>query len=158
MKAMLRCGYLALIVLGIAIQVTHGQTATINTDPMAALAAGLRRLKIEPGAPTPDGILTGHTPSCGQPITATVLRIDGADDERVRDLRLDDRLLRYVFLGSVYETRNSFGIAGRWIWASALFNLGLRSSRPAPRLVLVVLPRACPEVAALAWTILSPED
>jgi hypothetical protein len=158
MKTLLRCGFVALIVLSVAIQLTHGRRGSADSDPLAALAAGLERLNVRTGRPAAGDILTGHAPSCQQPLQAMLLRIDGADDGRMRGLRPDGGAARYIYLGAVTEQPNRAVILGRWVEASVLFTVGLRATRPQSLLVLVVLPRACPDLAALEWATLSPAD
>jgi len=158
MKTLLRCGYLALIAAFVAIQLTHGQRANAEADPMATVAAGLARLNVRTDPPAAPDILTGRWSSCAEPVQVVLLRMDGAEDDRLRGPGLEDRAVKYVFLGSVSETRNNFAITSRWARASILFALGLRSDRPRSNLVVVILPRGCPGLASLDWAALSPLD
>jgi len=156
MKAILRLGWITLIVLGITIQFTRGRRSDADSDLMAGLAAGLGQLNIQTGEPNAAGILSGHAGSCDQPLYVMLLSIDGADDERLGGLSPGSSMLKYVYLGSVGETRERSTMFRRWIWADVLFTVGLRPAKPRPKFVLVVLPRACPELATLRWSILSP--
>jgi len=156
MKTLLRCGYLALIVVSVANQLDRGRRGDADSDPMATLSAGLERLNIHTERSSAANILTGQSPSCRQPIYGMLLPIDGREDERLRDLRPTDEVIKYVYLGAVEEDRDGAVMIGRWVWANALFAVGLRSHRPRSNFVVVAVPRACPELATLDWTALSP--
>jgi hypothetical protein len=158
MKTLPRCGFLALIALIVAIQLTRGQRGDDDSDPMATLAAGLQRLNMRIDRSVAPDIVTGHAPSCEQPIHILPMRIDGVADERLRGLRQEDEVVRYVYLGSVEPERHNSVMIGRWVWASVRFIAGSRPARPRFEFVAVVLPRACPHLAALDWSELSPAD
>ena len=156
MKALLRLGWVALIVLGITIQFTRGRRSDADSDLMASLVAGLGQLDVQTEGPNAAGILTGHSRSCDQPLHVMLDSIDGAEDERLGGISQSSSMLKYVYLGSVGETRDRSAMFGRWIWADVWFTVGLRPAKPRPKFVLVVLPRACPELATLRWSVLSP--
>jgi hypothetical protein len=158
MKTLLRCGYLALVILSLVVQFTRGQRGDGGVDASATLAAGLERLNVQADRSAAADVLTGMAPSCEQPIQATLLRIDGSDDESSGDSRPSAEVVRYVFLGSVGENRDMPNMIGRWVWASVQFVVGWRSVKPHFHVVRVVLPRACPELATLEWAALSPWD
>jgi hypothetical protein len=101
-------------------------------------------------------ILTGISPSCKQPIHVMLLRNDGVEDERLGGFHADEEVARYVYLGSVQETRDQVTIISRWAWARARSIVGLRSVKPPSNLVVVMLPRACPGLTTLEWATLSP--
>jgi len=158
MKTLLRLGWITLIVLGIAIQFTRGRRSDADSDLMAGLAAGLEQLDVQTEGPNAAGILTGHSQSCDQALHAMLVGIDGAEEEWLGGIRQSQssNMLRYVYLGSVGDTRDRPAMFRRWIWADVLFTVGLRPAKPRPKFVLVVLPKACPELAALRWSVLSP--
>lgn len=158
MKTLARCGFAALIVLSLFIQATRGQHREPDSDPIAVLAAGLERLNVATYRSAGENILTGQSVSCQQPIHAMLLRIDGADAGRLRDLILDDVAVKYVYLGSVEEDWETAAMIARSLWASARFTMGLRSAPPPPNFVVITLPRACPELPKLPWVALSPWD
>src|SRR5271165_6187842 len=93
MKTLLRCGYLALIVVSVANQLDRGQRGDADSDPMATLSAGLEQLNVHTERSSPAHILTGQSPSCRQPIYGMLLPIDGREDERLRDLRPADDVI-----------------------------------------------------------------
>jgi hypothetical protein len=154
MKPLLRFSYLALIILGVTIQFTRGQHGDAAGDPKAALADGLRRLGVQADPTTETDILTASSPDCAQPIHATLLRIDGADDDRSHRFIASDEVSRYIYLGLVGQ-RPDQAVTTRWIFASVLFAVGWRSARPPEALVLIALPRACPWLATRDWATLS---
>jgi hypothetical protein len=158
MRTLLRCGFMALIALIVALQLTRGQRGDDDSDPMATLAAGLRRLNVRIDGSIASDIVTGHAPSCEQPIHILPMRIDGVADERLRGLRQEDEVVRYAYLGLVEPERHNSVMIGRWIWASVGFIAGSRPARPRFEFVAVVLPRACPDLVALEWSELSPAE
>jgi hypothetical protein len=157
MKTLLRLGFAALIMLALLIQVTRGQRGNSGQDPTEMLVADLQRMKIGVTVPAQTEILEGRLAFCDDALHFMLLRIDGADDEKLRGLDRDADLIRYVYLGVTSEQRDWTRVMGRAAVASALFTLGLRSARPRPDLVVVALPRACPGLAALNWASLSPD-
>jgi hypothetical protein len=156
MKALLRLGWITLIILGITIQFTRGRRSDADSDLMASLAAGLGQLDVQTEGPNAAGILTGHSRSCDQPLHAMLVAIDGAQDEQLQGISGSGSVLRYVYLGAVGDTWDRTTMFRRWIWANVLFTVGVRPTKPRPKFVLVVLPRACPELATLRWSVLSP--
>ena len=158
MKTLMRCGFVTLIILGLAIQVTHGQHGHVDSDATATLAAGMERLRLQTSRSAGDDLLMGHTPSCEQPIRVVLLGVDGAEDERLRGLRQADEVVRYAYLGRVEDNRDEIEMIIRSVWASTLFTVGLRSARPPLDYVAIMLPRACPGLAHLDWAVLSPWD
>jgi hypothetical protein len=149
MKLLTRCGFLALIALCLAIQATHGQHGDSDSDPMAGLALGLKRLNVETDPSTEADILTGRSRSCQQPIHAMFLRIDGADAERLDGLPQDENVFTYIYLGSAGQSWEKAAIIRRSVWAGLWFAVGLRSGRPPHNLVVVMLPRACPDMGGV---------
>jgi hypothetical protein len=158
MKTLLRLGWIALIVLGVTLQFTRGRRSEADSDLMASLAAGLQQLDVQTEGPNAAGILTGRSQSCDQPLHIMLVGIDGAEDEWLggTGTSQSSSMFRYVYLGSVGETRDRSTMFRRWIWAGVLFTVGLRPAKPRPKFVLVVLPKACPELATLRWSVLSP--
>ena len=156
MKTLVRCCYLGLIVLIVAVQATHGQHDQGASEPLAALATRLERLNVRTERAAGADVLIGHAPFCAQPMVAQLLSIDGADDERLRGLPAAEAVVKYVYLGSVGEQRDKAAMIGRWTWAKVLFAVGWHADKPSVYLVLLVLPRACAGLAAQDWTTLSP--
>lgn len=156
MKALLRCGFLALIASCLAIQTIASQRGNTDSDPRATLVAGLERLGIQTDRSMSTGVLVGHSPSCVQPIHLMLLPISGKEDEQVSDLGLANEATRYVYLGSVEKKRSEATVLSRWLLARARFIVGLSAVNPDDSLVLVLLPRACPGLDTLEWATLSP--
>ncbi|HVY15405.1 MAG TPA: hypothetical protein VHB27_09260 [Rhodopila sp.] len=156
MKTILRMGFATLIVLTLLIQATRGQRGDADADPRDALVSELQRMDIATRASTQEGTIDGQAPHCARPLHAMLLRIDGADDERLKGLDPEADQIRYIYNGIVSDRRDWAGVMARSALGSASFVLGLRSSRPRPDLVVVSLPRACPGLATLDWARLSP--
>lgn len=155
---MVRLGFLVLIALSLLIQLGHGQRGDAAADPAATLVSDLRRMNIETHAVPNTRIFEGRAAGCTAQLHFVLLRIDGADDEMLRALDPRADLIRYVYLGSVRDRRDWTGVTIRSALASASFTVGLRSVRPRPDMVVVALPRACPDLATRDWSKLSPAD
>jgi hypothetical protein len=158
MKALLRCGYMALIALSLVIQVTTERRRDTDRDPLATVAAGLGRLNVQADRSTDTDTLTGHSPSCEQPIHVVLLAIDGSQDGRLDTFGVADVVAKYVYLGAVEEKRDLPELMRRWLWARARFIVGLSSFDPRSDLVAVLVPRACHGLETVTWATLSPES
>ena len=158
MKSLLRCACVVLIIAIVAVQFYAGQRSYAATDSRATLASGMERLNIRLTQSSIADIFTGQEPSCLQPVRAVLLHVDGGGGQGLSDLRVGDDLIKYVYLGSVTSHRRTAVMFARWVWAKVLFAAGLRPSKPSLEVVAVVLPRACPTLAELDWTVLSPAD
>jgi hypothetical protein len=158
MKTLLRCGFVGLILLGLASQAVRSQRGSDDSAPAAVLASRLERLNVRTDDPAASGSLTGHSAICDQPIHIRLLRIDGSEDAEPQDIGQAGFLVRYVFLGSVEEHPKLTRIGARWVWATVRFAVGLRSSKPSASLVQIALPTACPGLATMDWPVLSPWD
>lgn len=156
MKALLRCGFVGLILVGLASQALRVQRENGEGDPVSLLAGRLERLDVRTDGAAASGVVTGHAAACDQPIQVRLLRIDGAEDSGLQDIDPAGVLVRYVFLGCVADHPDRAGLIARWVWATGRFAVGLRSGKPPSRLVQVALPVACPGLAAMDWSVLSP--
>jgi len=81
---------------------------------------------------------------------------DGSNDDLLDEYRATDAVQRYVYLGFVGNRLNLTAIASRWVAASALNVFGLRSGRAPSTVVAVFMPKQCPDLSALDWSLLSP--
>ena len=156
MKALLRGLFVAVIILVLTAQMIRSGRTSVPGDRLAELTARLQRLDIETKPGPGSDMLAGRTPHCAQPIYATPLRIDGAEDETVRFLRTPEFVTRFVYLGEQYPAPATATAISRYAWATVLFHAGLRPHRPSPHLVFVALPQDCPALANLDWASLSP--
>lgn len=156
MKTLLRCGFVALILLGLFSQTVRIRRDHRDGDPAAALASRLQSLNVAAEGPTASGILTGHSASCDRPIEYRLLQIDGAEDAALHASRQADVSVSYVFLGSVEARPDKVRMLALWVWATVRFAAGLRSGRPPSHFVQVALPPDCPGMATMDWSVLSP--
>ncbi len=155
MTLLLRGLFVALAVLVLAAQVARGRADTAAdrpADPAAALAA----LGLSPvPAPLP-GTLAATVAGCPQPVTLAWVDFNGLGQAVVRALLTWPGTPRFVYLGFVGARAAPAPIAARWAAASLLHVVGLRPGEVPRAVVLVVLPPACPELAGLDWSRLSP--
>ena len=156
MKALLRCGFVALIASTLAIQTCASWRSNADNNPMVSVASGLSRLGIQTERPMTTDILAGHSTSCELPIHVMLLPIGGQEDERVSDLGLANEATRYIYLGSVRAKRSEAVVLGRWLLARARFVVGFSPVNPSDNLILVLLPRACGSLGTMEWATLSP--
>ena len=156
MKILLRLCFVSLMVFGIASQYAAGRDATAAADAQSRLVDGLKRLHLHIEPATSDDVFSARSPSCEAPIKLTLARIDGGDADTLVRLRSPDHEIRYVYLGSVDAKRSEASILLRWLLTHVRFVLGLSPMDAPSQLVLVVLPKSCPDLAALPWSALSP--
>jgi hypothetical protein len=156
MRTLLRLCFVSLMVLAIASQYAVGREGVVAADAQGRLFDGLRRLNLHIDPSPTDGVITARSPSCEAPIQLTLARIDGGDADTLTKLRSPNDDIRYVYLGSADAQRNQISMLLRWSEAHALFVLGLAPIDAPSRLVFVVLPKNCPDLAALPWSTLSP--
>ena len=158
MKRAWRCAFAALIGLGLLSQVIRDQRSGDQPAPMDRLAAALETLHVQ-SKPMDDGrVLVGQIPGCESPLYVTLLRVDGAEDENLAGIRPDQTRTLYVFDGRVSEDRARTATLLRAAWDSALFILRLRAHRPAPDVVAIAIPAACPALLTRDWARLAPAD
>ncbi len=156
MKALIRLGFLALIGLGLASQALRASRSEDVVDPQAALIDRLGRLHIH-AEPIPDSrLLMARAPACGQPFVVGPLRSDGGENELTRRLTDPDVVVRYAYLGAVDARPSATKQFAQWGWATLLFSVGLRPTRPPADFILVAYPRSCVALGANDWSVLSP--
>jgi hypothetical protein len=156
MKTMLRLGFVALMIIGLASQFIRSERSTAPGNRLEELRRRLQQLDFQIDSGQTLDMLIGRSPLCTRPIYAASLRIDGSEDETVQTLRTSKYVTRFVYLGAEYATPARGRVLGRYVWATFLFNIGLRSDRPRPTLAFVALPQDCPELTNLNWTTISP--
>jgi hypothetical protein len=158
MKILLRLCFISLIVFGLASQYAAGREGVIAADAQGRLFSGLKQLDLHIDRRNTDNVFTARSPSCEAPIQLALSRIDGADDDTLAQFRSPSGSVRYIYLGSVAAKRSQSSILLRWLQAHVLFVLGLRPLDAPSQLVFVALPGACPDLAALPWSALSPRS
>jgi hypothetical protein len=159
MKALFRCGFVALIFLGLTCQVIRSTRGDGDKDPVVTLderVASLNVRTVREAASAGADVLTGWSPLCGKPLYVTLSNVDGSDAGGLQDLHDPGFVEKYVYLGSVEGRPSKVGMTVSWIWASVLFNVGSLRDKPSRRFVLVSLPRACPDLLRIDWSALSP--
>ncbi len=156
MTALIRCCFVALIVLVLASQTIRADRDREASNPTAAVVERLGKLGVQTTR-TPSGdILVGRSPRCEHPIAVTLLTTSGAEDEAKRKVSGADVVVKSVYLGSVGESPSRTMMMGRWVWATFLFDIGLRADKPSNHLVMLALPRSCAGLTAIDWSVLSP--
>ena len=156
MKALIRVCFVSLMVFGVASQFAAPRADGAAADAQGRLFDGLKRLNLHIDRAPTDDVIIARSPSCQAPIQLTLARIDGGDADTLVKLRSPNDDIRYIYLGSADAQRNQMSILRRWLQAHVLFVVGRAPIDAPSQLVFVVLPKNCPDLAALPWTILSP--
>ena len=156
MKILLRLCFVSLIVLGSASQCAAGRDGVAAADAQSRLSYGLERLDLHIDSATTDDVLRVRSPSCKAPIRLTLARIDGGNADTLAQLGSPNDDIRYIYLGSVEAKWSQTTILLRWLQTHVRFALGLISMDAPSQFVLLMLPKTCPDLAALPWSTLSP--
>ena len=144
---------LALLVLAAQIMAIR---ADMVTPEAPNLGAGLVGLGLRPApSPAPD-LLAATAPGCAEPLLLTLVDFNGVGQAAGQGLLDRPGVPRVVYLGFVGTHAGTATIMGRWAVASLLRLLGLRAEPAPQRVVLVMLPTACPDLRELDWSRLSP--
>jgi hypothetical protein len=148
--------FAGLLMLNLAAQAAR----TANDGALDAgtgdLTAALLRLDGHVIATTASGAVTAVLSRCSDPITVAQVGFDGSGDGLLDIAAETEAAHRYAYLGFVGDRLDVTAIAGRWMTASALQVFGLRRDKTRAKIVVVLLPKTCPEAADLDWSILSP--
>ncbi len=144
---------LAVLVLAAPVARSGADAAAGSALPLAAAVAALG---LRPAAPVVPGTLAAMAAGCGQAVTVAAADFNGLGQETVRAALALPGDRRFVYLGLVAGQARVAAIAARWAAASLLHVLGLRRGDVPRQVVLVMLPPACPGLAALDWSRLSP--
>ena len=156
MKTLIRAAFALLFLLAFAGQVVRPSRGDDDRDAMTALVGRLERQGVQiEGFPTSETLI-GRSPRCEQPFLVALLAIDGTDDNAIASSSTPEIVPRYVYLGAVAQAPSRAALTLRWAWARWLFTIGLRQHAPAHRLAMLALPRACSELMAADWSVLSP--
>jgi len=158
MTSLVRLGFIGLILLGLASQAIRSNRGNHDSDSVSDLAARMQAFAFKTRPLESGGTVEAMTPDCPEPVYAMLLRIDGSENERLNEFGGPDVVRRFVYLGAVDERPGLATTLARWAWTSLLFDVGIRSGRPATSLVAVLLPRACRALAAVDWAELSPRN
>lgn len=155
MKPVLRGLFVVLALLVLAAQVARGRAEAGAGSP-PPLADALAGLGLHPTAPAVPDTLAATAAGCGQAVTVAEADFNGFGQTAGQTVLALPGTPRFVYLGLVGGKPHVAAIATRWAAASLLHVLGLRREKVPRQLVLVMLPRACPELAGLDWSRLSP--
>ena len=154
MKILLRGLLISLAVLALATQAARFAADGPADEP--DLTARLAALALQPAASTRPDTFAATAPGCQEPVVLARVSFDGSGHDAERTLLALPATPRFVYLGFVGEHASTARMLGRWAAATLLHVTGLRR-RAVPRdLVLVMLPSACPRLAQLDWSRLSP--
>lgn len=157
LKQPLRGVFVALLILTFGAQAARISRPT-QPDQYVSLSDGLASLGSQVQT-TPSSESSRATfPGCPVPVTHMRVGFDGTNNGSLSRSPTPDVSLRYVYLGFVGSRLDLAAIVGRWGTASALAVLGLRHASVPVSLVLVMVPKACPSLAGLDWSVLSPWD
>lgn len=155
MKLLLRSVFVALALLTVAAQAER-LAADMPPDATVSLAAELSALGLRPTAPSLPDTLAAVAPGCAEPVVLANVDVDGLGRATAGHLLTLPAEPRFVYLGFVGTHASTVAIAARWAAASVVHALDPRRGAVPLDLVLVMLPSACPALAQLDWSRLSP--
>ena len=155
MRWLLRSAFVGLALLVLATQIgrlmaSAPQAETWSPDPMLA------ELKLQATAASFPGTFAANAAGCDEPIVFAGVGFNGLGKETARALLRRPATPRFVYLGFVGEHASTPSMLARWAIASLLHLVGLRLKAVPDELVIVMLPLACPALAKLDWSRLSP--
>ena len=155
MKWLLRSAFVGLALLVLVAQIgrlaanaPHAETWSI--DPMLA------ELKLQPTTASFPGTFAATAVGCDEPILFAGIGFSGLGRDAARVLLRRPATPRFVYLGFVGEHPSTPAILARWAIASSLHSVGLRLKPVPDEVAIVMLPLACPSLAKLDWSRLSP--
>lgn len=155
MKPALRALFVVLALLVLAAQVARGHAEADAGGP-PSLADAMAGMGLHAATPRVSGTLAASAAGCGQAVTVTEVDFDGLGQSAGQAALALPGVPRFVYLGLVGRRPHVAAIMARWAAASLLHDLGLRRAEVPRKLVLVMLPDACPALADLDWSRLSP--
>ena len=155
MRAGLRACFVAIAMLVLATQAGRLAAAPSVADA-PDLSRGLAALGLVPGATLEDGTLSLHAEGCAVPVRLAQVGFNGAGEDAVRALLATGATPRFVYLGHVGAQADTAALLARWAGAATLHTLGLRRRAVPADVILVMVPSACPSLAARDWSLLSP--
>jgi hypothetical protein len=155
MKVALRCLFGGLAMLTMVTQAARLTSSDVRSDSATDLAGGLARLGLQV-ATTAQGVLTATHPDCPEPVALGWVNFDGTNDNTMRAPLPTATVARYAYLGFLGGDVDKVAIGSRWVAASALSALGVRRGAVPRAVVVVRLPKACPELNSIDWSALSP--
>jgi len=148
--------FIALLLSVLIAQANRLTSNNLEPDEEAILVQRFARLGTGATVSTASSVLTATVSGCREPVAITYVDANGAGDEKMQALLANNVVARYVYLGAVSSSIGSAAVVARWAAASALTALGLRLGYVTGKFVVVLLPKACPELTKLNWSVLSP--
>jgi hypothetical protein len=155
MKRLLRGVFLGLAALTVAAQAQR-LAADIPAAEETTLQAGLAALGLRPVTPALPDTLAVAAPGCADPVVLANVHVSGLGRDTARTLLDLPAEPRFVYLGFVGARADTVAIAARWAAASVLHAIAPDRGSVPLDVVLVMLPSACPALARLDWSRLSP--
>jgi hypothetical protein len=155
MKLVPRCMFASLLMLGLTAQAARMSSGT-QSDGVTDLTDRLARLGGRILATTPSGASTAFVSGCPNAVTLAQFGFDGSDADLLDASLATDTVPRYAYLGFVGDRLDFAAIASRWAAASALRVFGLRRDKTPDTVVVILLPKTCPNLTAFDWSVLSP--
>lgn len=155
MRRSLRALFVLLIILGAASQSIRADRRVAEDESAPLAIQHLADLDVSTTRLANSDILIGQTQLCTQPMLVARLMTSGAEDEITGGLSKRDFIIRYTYLGQMEAHPSKLWLTARWVWASVLFDTGLRPNPPPTRLIMVALPRSCPGLMVADWSALS---
>jgi hypothetical protein len=156
MKLLLRGLFVCMLVVALMAQASRLSSRDVERDDKARLTEALTRLGLQVSAADGSAILTVVAPGCPEPLFVTAAGFDGEGDGTLRTLLVTDGVPRYVYLGYVGSSAAPVAMGSRWAAASALAVFGLRQTSIPSEVIVAILPKACPHLTHLDWSVLSP--
>jgi hypothetical protein len=150
--------FAGLLMLGVIANVVRmSDSITLDSAP-SDLGAELALLGARIVGTTPSGVSAVAFPGCANLVTVGQMGFDGQGSTSFDAPQATDSTRRYAYLGFVSSRLNLMAIAGRWAIASAQQVFGLRRGSPSETMVFVMIPKSCPDLAKIDWSVLSPWD
>lgn len=156
MKWVLRGLFVSLLVAAMLTQAVRVRSDSPQRGYDTILSHRVAKLGPRVIASTGSSLLIVTVTGCREPVAITYMGADGSGEQETQELLTTDVVARYVYLGSVTDKIDPFVIGARWATASALEALGLRRGDVPRDVVAIMMPKACPELANLDWSVLSP--
>ena len=155
MKSALRALFAGLLVLAIVAQAARLMHRDAPADD-ADWTAALSHLGAHVATSTGPRTLAVTVPECAEPLTLARIDFDGTGDETARALLATAAMPRYAYLGYVGNRIDPVAIGARWAFASVLEVVGLRHDAAPHEVVVVMVPKLCPQLTGRDWSVLSP--
>jgi hypothetical protein len=156
MKLLLRSLFIGMLVAAVAAQASRLGSPDSEHDDKARLVDALATLGLHAAPANAPAVLTAMAPGCPEPVVVATITFDGDDSHTLRALLATAGVTRYVYLGYVGSSVSPIAVGGRWAVASALGTFGLRRTHIPHEVIVAMIPKACPQLADLDWSVLSP--